>query len=694
MAVFISGSRPVPLFNGTNSYILCPQPAGMPTGSAARTLECWFKLPTHPAAYKTLVGYGPNANYSMFTLQLTNVVGNLANAIGITTYSSDLTIPCNNYEDGVFHHFAGVYTGSTVHMYIDGKFMASSALTVNTTAALLRICVDPSLASFTNAYMCEVKLWNVAKTSQQIHDERFLKLTGSESNLIAYLPLDENSNDNIRNRVTNELCTVVGGLTWETQTLPRQEYTQFGNNYATKQQPIQIPSLNQSQIQPTGKSSKCLFFPGVDGGCVDCGTFNPFTSSAFTIEFWHRSLGVPIRFQEITSNYNPTIISKRDGWSSTLTHWDLKSWTTTQYMQFGTSGTSRNIGWPMVRSGWEHVALTQNGSNLLVYKKGALLSTLDVVPLGGAPTARIGLGGNAQSGGVEVHHGYISNVRLWSKCCTQAEIQQNMFVRIKPQANLEAYWPMDDGVGTQVTDISGNNRHGTITGVGPVWVSENEIGYDVTPNDFKKKKTFVFTPHTKSENKTNIASNIYIDNFNDTNIYRIRNVGCVYTSNSVVVGKIINTDKCPMINTSVNWYHPSKKLYMEFKARLSGSASSLHRMCGVRMMIHKRNALSTEPIFYYGYDSYQTLVSGFQAGYNPVRARSGSFSNNTWQTCKLWWNGNTGLVTVQLDSSESASVTHADYLLTDWVCISPYFAVEGWYSTHICEIDYLKMTTF
>ena len=54
----------------------------------------------------------------------------------------------------------------------------------------------------------------------------------------------------------------------------------------------------------------------------------------------------------------------------------------------------------------------------------------------------------------------ISQVRFWKTALTQAQIKNNMFFSIDPNnANLIAYWPMDEGDGNLFHDISGNERH-------------------------------------------------------------------------------------------------------------------------------------------------------------------------------------------------------------------------------------------
>ncbi len=77
--------------------------------------------------------------------------------------------------------------------------------------------------------------------------------------------------------------------------------------------------------------------------------------------------------------------------------------------------------------------------------------------------------GNDHSG--RHFNGKIDEVRIWSKARTQAEIQTDMNTTvIETESYLEAYYRFDQSDGTELIDLTANDRDGMING-GPTWTT-------------------------------------------------------------------------------------------------------------------------------------------------------------------------------------------------------------------------------
>jgi hypothetical protein len=99
-------------------------------------------------------------------------------------------------------------------------------------------------------------------------------------------------------------------------------------------------------------------------------------------------------------------------------------------------------------------------------RKGATVTLLTVVP-DGIPK----LAGCSLKMGVhpdpEGHplKGRLDEVRIWNVALTQEEIQAHMHQRLSgKEPGLVGYWPMNEAVGGEVRDHSGNGHHGQIVG--------------------------------------------------------------------------------------------------------------------------------------------------------------------------------------------------------------------------------------
>jgi hypothetical protein len=123
-------------------------------------------------------------------------------------------------------------------------------------------------------------------------------------------------------------------------------------------------------------------------------------------------------------------------------------------------------GTQLVNDGnWHHVAYTINGQNIKFYIDGQLShsTTLPYTPL---TTGNAWAFSNTSSINYtrEPYFGQMDEVRVWASERNATEINNNYN---KPLAgnepNLVAYYPLDEGAGNIVNDLTSNNNDGTLT---------------------------------------------------------------------------------------------------------------------------------------------------------------------------------------------------------------------------------------
>ncbi|HUN81289.1 MAG TPA: FG-GAP-like repeat-containing protein [Phycisphaerae bacterium] len=102
---------------------------------------------------------------------------------------------------GQWHHVAGVYSapGNFCRLYVDGVQKASVAAAgqLNYSDADFLIGNFGEAEEGFDGLIDEVRLWNVARTEQQIRDDRTLKLIGNEAGLVGYWRFDEGSGQSV-----------------------------------------------------------------------------------------------------------------------------------------------------------------------------------------------------------------------------------------------------------------------------------------------------------------------------------------------------------------------------------------------------------------------------------------------------------------------------------------------------------------
>lgn len=102
----------------------------------------------------------------------------------------------NSIYLGQWHHFAGVYSSSDqlLTLVVDGIAVATESYAgplLHTSDLYIGSAVfEPDQETF-NGVIDEIRIWSVARTPEDIRSTMFTQLSGTESGLIAYWPLNE-----------------------------------------------------------------------------------------------------------------------------------------------------------------------------------------------------------------------------------------------------------------------------------------------------------------------------------------------------------------------------------------------------------------------------------------------------------------------------------------------------------------------
>jgi len=166
--------------------------------TADLTLTAWVKpdrLPTSGERFFAVAGRGWLENTTGFGLYLDNV--------GDATFQtregdSIVTVSAPFPSDGAWHHLAGVRDGNVTRLYIDGAEVAqdSGALgsLFNAVAPFSVGMRQSNLGVWAYPYVgavAEVQLWDHARAPADISSDMFQCLSGTETGLLGYWPLNE-----------------------------------------------------------------------------------------------------------------------------------------------------------------------------------------------------------------------------------------------------------------------------------------------------------------------------------------------------------------------------------------------------------------------------------------------------------------------------------------------------------------------
>lgn len=209
-------------FGSTRADYAAVYVPGLPSGASARTIECWV-CPTTSGTLSTpgIIGYPfsgtqPGTPNTVFEIAYSpDGSGKFCVHVWSGTYYGSTVCATNTW-----HHIAAVYDGTNIYLYVNGNLDKTQAATLNTFVNTgmynfnIRNPVNPADGA-RPCYISDVRVWNYARTAQQIKDSMNTELTGSESGLIGYWKLNEGQGSVIGDSSpSGSDGTIVGGTTW------------------------------------------------------------------------------------------------------------------------------------------------------------------------------------------------------------------------------------------------------------------------------------------------------------------------------------------------------------------------------------------------------------------------------------------------------------------------------------------------
>jgi Concanavalin A-like lectin/glucanases superfamily len=184
-----SGGRAL-AFDGVQARVVAELGGSLPTGNTERTAEMWiFVKPTSWAINRhTIFEYGFDTLHQAFAIDM-----DVYPRMQVYSWDDDLFFPTGFPESGGWLHVAATYDGALFHAFVNGNEMGSHPLTgpLMTTQSQVRIAWSPFTDAHFDGTIDEVRLWNVARTGDDIKRTMSERLTGNEGWLVGYWRFDE-----------------------------------------------------------------------------------------------------------------------------------------------------------------------------------------------------------------------------------------------------------------------------------------------------------------------------------------------------------------------------------------------------------------------------------------------------------------------------------------------------------------------
>jgi len=395
------------------------------------TVEAWFK--TSSANYQHLVTVfdqnSPNIyGYDIFI----DNIGKINFEIGKNTGSNQgtdakIVKTSNAWNDGGWHHMAAVYNGSTMEIFIDGVSDGSVSWSNNAVYPSTIYPVigasgnQPTPNENWNGSLDEVRIWSTARTSAQINANKNVELTGSESGLVVYYPLES-------------------VLTAPTPSFTVSDKTGHGNDMTNH-------SATNTSSTPFGQSAFALNLSG-SNQYLTAASSNDFKQTGnFTVEAWFKTSSAS--YQHIVTVYDQNV------YATTIYGYDIFIDNAGKInFEIGKNtgpnqGTDAKVlvGSNSWKDGnWHHLAAVYNGSTMQIFIDGVSDGSVSWSGNAGYPSTIypvIGAGAN-QPTPVEYWNGSLDEVRIWSTARTSAQINADKDIELTgAEPGLAVYYPFE-----------------------------------------------------------------------------------------------------------------------------------------------------------------------------------------------------------------------------------------------------------
>jgi hypothetical protein len=282
--------------------------------------------------------------------------------------------------------------------------------------------------SYFDGQMAEIRLWNRTRSPEELRRDMQWRIANSELGLVGYWPLNEGYGDIANDKTTSNNCGKMTGTTWVENT-----------NISAPEKMMPLPSFLTFQHSDTYIEVK-----------------DPFENDReFTISLW-------VKPSILKDGSSRGLIGHQGDKYRKPGLWLTPDTSGLHYSSFDPNG-NHFLGWIdnffETTEEWVHVTWVKKGTEYRFYRNGKLLTTQPAPEQFFCNKNTLYWIGRVEN----FWSGKIAEVSIWNYPRSEAEIKGDMYARlVGNELGLVAYWPLNDGTGTQAKDLTIRANHGKI----------------------------------------------------------------------------------------------------------------------------------------------------------------------------------------------------------------------------------------
>jgi hypothetical protein len=166
--------------------------------SNAITIEVWLKASSFKAEsgnINSIIRKNIMPNAENFLLRFRNINRTPMLNMGLGSEVGELRV-AHQFAVDTWYHLAGTYNGSTITIFVNGLAIDSKSVSGQLHIDQSDLYIgkgDPTFSDgeYFHGVLDEIRIWNVARTQEQIQAAMNTPLTGKEDGLVAYWNLDD-----------------------------------------------------------------------------------------------------------------------------------------------------------------------------------------------------------------------------------------------------------------------------------------------------------------------------------------------------------------------------------------------------------------------------------------------------------------------------------------------------------------------
>ena len=201
-------------FDGVNDFVYASHSTKLNVTTNA-TFEAWVNIDTYENYHAWIYKRNGGANTPQYrvSMQTTNKWGATWNDGSFRNIAGG-DISANI---GSWVHFAVTVESTVFCLYKNGVLEYSTTLanTIPTSTGLFYLGRQFEDSAYWDGKIADIRIWNTTRTGDDINSNKSRLLTGNESGLVLYYPINEGSGNTLSDATTNGLDGTIDGASWE-----------------------------------------------------------------------------------------------------------------------------------------------------------------------------------------------------------------------------------------------------------------------------------------------------------------------------------------------------------------------------------------------------------------------------------------------------------------------------------------------